>query len=96
MIKLETITATFQKLPPSKLAMLFGAVAVGAGVVVENDFRDFLFTGGFIVFLFGLLMAVGRSRAMAEIRKHDLEIRKFKIDKGLPPEDDKTVFKIQE
>ena len=80
-------------LPPKKLALGFGFVLAAGAYALDEPPQFAVFAVGVAIFLLGLLMAVGRASAIERRIKMDMELRQKKIDAGLDPKHDKTIYK---
>jgi len=81
-------------LPPNKIAMGFGVFLCFGAYQLENEERILVFIAGLVLFVIGVVMAVIRAKADQHVRDLDMELREKKLEKGLDPELDKTIYKV--
>lgn len=77
-------------------AMTFISISTGvAGVEIHDGMHLMAFAGGITLILVGAAMSISAAKYASKdaARKLDAELRKEKLDAGLDPKKDKTIYK---
>lgn len=101
---MDSVLKFLKDLPANRIVMFAGILFIVAGVArelsnigIEDQFRGYLVGFGSVLILLSVFMAIYRNHAETKAdqrrREDDLKIRLAKMDAGLDPAEDKTVFR---